>query len=486
MVTSECAPAAKAGGLGDMVSGLSRELELRGNAVEVILPKYAHLRYSDIWDLQPSHHDLWVPWYEGAVRCTVWFGHANGRKCFFIEPHSPAGFFSRDRLYGYDDDAERFAFFSKAALEFLLQAHKRPDIVHCHDWQTGLVPVLLYEQYAAAMPDQRVCYTIHNFRHQGTSGEHVLRATRLGRPDHFLDADRLGDDFRYRGLNPMKGGVVYSNFVTTVSPNHADEALFGDGACGLGRTLKEHQEKFRGVLNGVDYDAWNPETDPLLPAHYSVGSIERKRQNTEALRDRFWLRKTRAPVVAYVGRLDDQKGMHLVHHALFYTLARGGQFVLHGDAHHQDAISRHFRHLKDHLNDNPACHLEIGYREELAHLIYAGADLLVVPSMFEPCGLAPMIAMRYGTVPVVRATGGMVDTVFDRDNSGHPPAERNGFAFHHTDNRAIESALSRALRLWSVRPREFRQLVANCMRADYSWARPGQEYLDIYQHIRHR
>ena len=144
---------------------------------------------------------------------------------------------------------------------------------------------------------------------------------------------------------------------------------------------------------------------------------------------------------------------------LFYTLARGGQFVLMGDAHYDDSINGHFRHLKDYLNDNPDCHLEIGYREELAHLIYAGADVLIVPSMFEPCGLAPLIAMRYGTVPVVRATGGMVDTVFDRDHSGHPPAERNGYVFHHTDNRAIESALSRALRLWSKRnTRDFRCL----------------------------
>ena len=486
MVTPECAPAAKAGGLGDMVSGLSRELEIRGNAVEIILPKYARLRYSDIWGLEPSYRDLWVPWYGQAVRCTVWFGHAGGRKCFFIEPHSVADFFGRDRLYGYWDDAERFAFFSKAALEFMVATGKRPDIVHCHDWQTGLVPVLLHEQYGEAMPDQRVCYTIHNFRHQGTSDEQVLWATHLGRPDHFLDADRLGDDFRYRGLNPMKGGVVYSNFVTTVSASHADEALYGDGASGLGRTLKEHQEKFRGVLNGIDYEVWNPETDPVLPARYSTGSIERKYQNRAAVRERFWLRETRGPVVAYVGRLDEQKGMHLVHHALFYTLARGGQFVLIGDAHHQDGINSHFWQLKDHLNDNPDCHLEIGYRDELAHLIYAGADLLVVPSMFEPCGLAPLIGMRYGTVPVVRATGGMIDTVFDRDNSGHPPAERNGFVFHHTDNRAIESALGRALRLRSVRPREFRRLAVNGMRADYSWAAPGQEYLDIYQHIRHR
>ena len=264
MVAPECAPAAKAGGLGDVVSGLSRELELRGHAVEVILPKYASMRYSDIWGLQPSYHDLWVPWYEEAVRCTVWFGYADGRKCFFIEPHSAANFFGRDRLYGYWDDAERFAFFSKAAVEFMFLQGKRPDIVHCHDWQTGLVPVMLHEQYAAVMPGQKVCYTIHNFRHQGTSDERVLWATQLGRPGYFLDADRLGDDFRYRGVNSMKGGVVYSAFVTTVSPSHADEALYDDGGSGLGRILKEHQAKFRGVLNGVNYDAWNPETDPFL------------------------------------------------------------------------------------------------------------------------------------------------------------------------------------------------------------------------------
>ena len=486
MVASEFAPAAKAGGLGDAVAGLSRELAIRGNAVEIILPKYASLRYPNIWGLEPCYRDLWVPWYGGSVRCTVWFGYAKGHKCFFIEPHSAASFFGRDRLYGYGDDAARFAFFSKAALEFMDQADKRPDIIHCHDWQTGFVPVLLREQYRAAMPDTRVCYTIHNFRHQGTSDERLLWATQLGRPDYFLDADRLGDDFHYRGLNPMKGGVAYSSFVTTVSPNHADEALYGDGGAGLGRTLKEHQEKFRGVLNGIDYDVWNPETDPLLAAHYSAGKIENKYRNTSALRDRFWLRKTHSPVVAYVGRLDEQKGMHLVHHALFYTLAHGGQFVLIGDAHHDDSISSHFWHLKDSLNDNPDCHLEIGYREELAHLIYAGADLLVVPSLFEPCGLAPLIGMRYGAVPVVRATGGMIDTVFDHDHSGRRMADRNGYVFHHTDNQAIESGLSRALRLWSARPSEFRALAANCMRADYSWARPGQEYLEIYQEIRRK
>jgi starch synthase len=486
MVAPECAPVAKAGGLGDVVFGLSHELEIRGHAVEIVLPKYAGMRYEDVWDLQPSHHDLWVPWYDGAVPCTVWFGHVHGRKCFFIEPHSGDNFFGRERMYGYDDDALRFAFFCKAALEFLLKSGKRPDVVHCHDWHTGLLPVLLYEQYQHDLGNQRVCYTIHNFRHQGLTGPEVLWATQLGRPDEFLHQDRLGDDTHFRAVNLMKGGVVYSNFVTTVSTNHAGEARHGDSGFGLGHTLWTHQSKFGGVLNGVDYDVWNPEIDPHIPTRYSAGDIERKYENKEALRDRFWLRKTWSPLVAYVGRLDEQKGMHLVHHALFQTLAAGGQFVLMGQEQKHNGINGHFQHLKEHLNDNPDCHLELTYQEELAHLVFAGADLLVVPSMYEPCGLVPMMAMRYGTVPVARAVGGMCDTVFDRDHAPHDPAQRNGYMFHQTDNQAIESALQRALGLWFAYPEDFRSLMVNAMGADYSWAGPGHDYLNIYEHIRHK
>ena len=485
MVAPECAPVAKAGGLGDVVFGLSRELEIRGNTVEIVLPKYAGMRYDDIWGLQVTHQDLWVPWGDGAIHCSVWFGFVHGRKCFFLEPHSAHNFFGRDSLYGYVDDVDRFAFFSKAALEFLVQANKRPDVIHCHDWQAGLVPVLLYEQYREALPWQRVCYTIHNFRHQGVTGPQVLWGTQLGRPEHFLDRHRLGDDIHHQAANLMKAGVVYSNFVTTVSPSHASEVRFGDGgAGGLGSALQVHHGKFGGVLNGVDYDIWNPEIDPFIPARYSLATFDRKYENKERLRERFLLRKTWSPVVAYVGRLDEQKGMHLVQHALFYALARGAQFVLLGDGFHH--ISSHFWGLKHYLNDNPDCHLEISYSEELAHLVYAGADLLVVPSMFEPCGLAPMIGMRYGTVPVVRAVGGMVDTVFDRDYSSRPPAERNGYVFHQADNRGIESALHRALGLWLSYPAEFRQLAENAMWADYSWAGPGQDYLNIYEYIRHK
>ncbi len=177
--------------------------------------------------------------------------------------------------------------------------------------------------------------------------------------------------------------------------------------------------------------------------------------------------------------------MNLVHHALFYALAQGAQFVLLGDASHRNPITDHFWRLKEHLNDDPDCHLELAYHEELAHLVYAGADLLLVPSLYEPCGLVPMIGLRYGTVPVVRAVGGMLDTVFDRDYSTRPWHERNGYVFHQADNAAVESALARAFGLWFHDPVGFRQLMENAMAADHSWARPGQDYLNIYEYIRH-
>lgn len=486
MVASECAPVAKVGGLGDVVFGLSRELEIRGNAVEIILPKYDCMRYDHIWGLQITYENLWVPWFNYRIHCTVWFGFVHGRKCFFIEPHSPENFFNRGAYYGFPDEHLRFAFFTKAALEFMLQSGKRPDIIHTHDWQTALLPVLLYEIYQyAGMGHCRVCHTIHNFKHQGIAGENVLWLTGLGRPEYYYHRDRLGDDFNPSAINFMKGAVVYSNFVTTVSPTHAWEARHTDWGYGLGHTLHVHANKFGGVLNGLDYDMWNPQTDPHIPHHYSADNPAPKRENTRALRERLWLRQENRPLIAYVGRLDSQKGVPLIRHALFYALARGAQFVLLG-ASPEHGINADFWQIKHELNDNPDCHLEIGYNEELAHLIYAGADMLIVPSLFEPCGLTQMIALRYGAVPIVRAVGGLADTVFDWDYSDLPREKRNGFVFQHADHAGIESAMDRALGLWYVRPDLFQELSVNGMRYDYSWNRPGADYLNIYEYIRHK
>ncbi len=486
-IASECAPVIKAGGLGDVVYGLSRELENRGHTVEVILPKYDCMRYDHIWGLHDAYRDLFVPWYGGAVHCSVYCGWVHGRVCFFIEPHCEDNFFNRGCYYGCSDDNMRFAFFSKAALEFLLRSNKRPDVIHCHDWQTGLVPVLLYEIYKYnGMGNQRVCYTIHNFKHQGLAGSEVLKGTGLNQEAYYFQHDRLQDNFNPFALNLMKGGIIYSNAVTTVSPHHAWEAHYTEVGSGLGHTLHLHQDKFTGVLNGIDDDFWNPETDRYIPSHYSIDDFEAKQQAKKALRSQLLLRDEDKPIVVYIGRLDQQKGVHLVHHAMYYALGKGAQFVLLGSA-TEPAINNHFWHEKNFLNDNPDCHLELGFNEELSHLIYAGSDMILVPSNYEPCGLTQMIGLKYGTVPIVRGVGGLVNTVFDRDyDQNKAPEKRNGYVFYETDQYALESAMERAIDLWYNSPKEFSQLAIQGMEYDYSWKDPAENYVNIYESIRHK
>ncbi|MBW4612583.1 MAG: glycogen synthase GlgA [Desmonostoc vinosum HA7617-LM4] len=486
-IASECAPVIKAGGLGDVVYGLSRELEIRGNCVEIILPKYDCMRYDHIWGFHEAYRDLQVPWYNAAIHCSVYCGWVHGRVCFFIEPHSGDNFFNRGCYYGCDDDNMRFAFFSKAALEFLQQSNKKPNIIHCHDWQTGLVPVMLHEMYKYhGMEYQRVCYTIHNFKHQGIGGVQTLWATGLNREDYYFQYDKLRDNFNPFALNFMKGGIVYSNAVTTVSPNHAEEARTTDIGCGLGHTLYLHRDKFSGVLNGIDYDFWNPEIDRYIPYNYSYDGFAQKLYNKKALQERLMLRHSDKPLIAYIGRLDHQKGVHLVHHAIYHALKKEAQFVLLGSA-TEAGINAQFQHEKQFLNSNPDVHLELGFNEELSHLIYAGADMIIVPSNYEPCGLTQMIGLKYGTVPIVRGVGGLVNTVFDRDyDQNVPPENRNGYVFYDTDNYALESAMDRAIALWIQYPQEFQKLAIGGMQYDYSWNDPGDKYLEIYDWIKHK
>jgi starch synthase len=484
MIASEIAPVAKVGGLADVVYGISREMEIRGNSVEIILPKYDCMRYDHIWGFNKVKDALWVPWYDQWVHCSVFFGMVHGRKCFFIDPHFYKDYFNRGTFYGHNDDDERFAFFCRAALEFMLKSNKHPDIIHCHDWQTGLVPVLLFDMYKyLGMTHPRVCYTLHNLGHQGITKEHILREVGLHRPDHYFHYDRLRDNFNPHCLNLMKGGIVYSNFVTTVSPSYAWEIQNADLSCGLGHTLHIHRQKFGGILNGIDYNIWNPEIDRYIPNKYGIDNVDNKYGNKEALRRRFWLRQGFKPIVAYVGRLDYQKGVHLIRHAIFYALQNGCQFVLLGSS-PDPKINDEFWNLKRYLNDNPDCHIEMGYNEELSHLIYAGADMMVVPSLFEPCGLTQMIALKYGTVPVVRKTGGLKDTVFDANYAHKPYQERNGYMFDDFSPQGLESALHRAIGMYYSYPQYFRELMINGMRYDYSWKYPAQHYLNIYEYIR--
>jgi starch synthase len=488
-IASECAPVIKAGGLGDVVYGLSKEIQNQGHCVELILPKYDCMRYDHIWGLHHAYDGLQVPWNDSTINCTVHCGWVHGVLCFFIEPHSDENYFHRGIYYGAQDDAMRFAFFSKAALEFLMVSGKRPDVLHCHDWQTGLIPVMLYEMYAYhGMEHQRICYTIHNFKHQGVVGVDALKATGLNRPEYYFQYDRIRDNFNPFAINCMKAGITYANYVNTVSPHHAWEARhLNEISCGLGHTLDTYQGKFGGILNGIDYDMWNPADDQYLPEPYAATDFDGKLAAKKALRERLLLADDpQKPIVAFIGRLDDQKGVHLVHHAMYYALNRGAQFVLLGSA-TEKAINDKFRHEKEHLNENPDCHLELGFNEELSHLIYAGADMIVIPSNFEPCGLTQVIGLRYGVVPVVRGVGGLVNTVFDWDyDQVKKPGDRNGFVFYESDTIGLESALGRAIDLYTLEPELFKKLAIQGMECDYSWKASGETYLGVYDFIRHK
>ena len=484
-VASECAPVIKSGGLGDVVFGLSRGLENQGHAVDVILPKYDCMRYDHISGLHQAYDDLSVPWGNGSIRCTVLGGKVHGLNCFFIEPHSNENFFNRGKYYGDNDDNLRFAFFSRAVLEYMCMHNKRPEIIHCHDWQTGLLPVMLFEQYKyRGMDGQRVCYTIHNFKHQGGGSVGILGATQLNNEGYYLSPDRLKDSSIPNHINFMKAGIVYSNAVNTVSPHHAWEARFSNEGYGLGHTLAVHQDKFKGILNGLDYEVWNPEVDEHISMLFGPDDFELKDLNKKGLRERLWLEEKDRPIIAYIGRLDDQKGVGLVLHALEYALRRSAQFVLLGSA-TSDHLKNLFWQTKNRLNDHPDVHLELSFNEELSHLIYAGADMMVVPSNYEPCGLTQMISLKYGTVPIVRGVGGLVNTVFDYDNDeNHLPEERNGFVFHQTDPGALESAMHRSLELWYTDRQAFNKLAIQGMRCDYSWRKPVEQYIEVYETIK--
>jgi starch synthase len=387
----------------------------------------------------------------GGTHNRVFTGEVEGIPTVFLEPEN--GFFWCGCIYGADfkpipmTDAERFGFFSLAALEYLVQTRQSPDVIHIHDWQTAPVAKALWTNYHNyGLPDTRIVFTIHNMNY---------------------------------GANLIAEAVSYSQRTTTVSKTYAQE-ISGHPA------IKPHLHKFRGIVNGIDPDIWDPMNDALLPAYYDVTSCAAgKDAAKKALRQRLGLAERDVPVVGVVTRLTGQKGNAQIKHCLFRALERGGQAVLLGSA-PDPAVQRDFERLADDLRRRwpQDAALVFKFDEPLSHLIYAGSDLLLVPSVFEPCGLSQLIAMRYGTVPVVRRTGGLADTVFDVDNDRERAAaaglQPNGFNFEGTDAGAMDYGLNRAVDLFYNRRAEFRQLQSTCMAQDWSWNRPATDYVEIY------
>lgn len=482
IVSAECAPVAKVGGLGDFVHGLARALIRCGDKVEVFLPKYDVMPMDQIGERHVCFTRLKVPHGGNSIDCDIEHGTVDGIGCYLVDPRSPYDIFRRGRIYGELDDIERFAFLSRAVLEYVAQSSDIPDIIHINDWQTALVPVLLFESYQTLGTRCRVCLTVHNLGHQGIADTAILNRVGL---DHtrLMTPDRLRDPSDPRVANLLKGGIVFSNFVTTVSPRYAWEAMNTEQGKGLQATLDAHRGKFVGILNGIDDSTWNPQTDPYIARHYDEQRLPEKAYNRAVLRARFGLNETLKPLIVVISRLDDQKGVDLIRHAIEFTLANGCQFFLLGSA-PDPQIGHAFAILAEHLGSNPDCHLELCYDNVLAHQVYAAADAIVIPSRYEPCGLTQMIAMRYGAVPIVRRVGGLYDTVFDANHSDRPFEERNGFAFDEDSVQGLESALGRAIGLWFEHPEYFRQLRINGMRQDHSWHRSAERYREIYERIR--
>jgi starch synthase len=483
MVGAECAPLAKVGGLGDVIHGLSRELARQGNKVEVILPKYDCLRLDPIEDLQKACDGFSVSFFGERLPCTVECGYVDGIRCFLIDPQSDHEFFHRGVVYGEVDDPGRFAFFCCAVLEFLLRTGRQPDIIHCHDWHTGLLPVLFWEKYEArGLTHPRICHTLHNLAYQGIAGDYVLRSVGLD-PTRLMTPDRLLDGSNPQAANLLKGAIVYSSFVTTVSLRHVWEILSTDQGMGLQETLNTYRHKLRGVINGLDEEIWNPRTDPHIVQNYGPESLPGKARNKLALRQRMGLEHTAKPLVSIVSRLERQKGVEMMRHAILYSLESGCQMVLLGRA-TEPWIDELFQEIKRRTDGSADCHLELVYDEELSHQIHAAADIMVIPSVYEPCGLTQMSAMKYGVVPVVHRVGGLADTVFDANYSDKVFEEVNGFLFDDLTVEGLEHALGRAIRLWFKYPQYFRQLRLNGMHSDYSWAGPARQYLDIFEGIK--
>lgn len=467
---SECLPFAKTGGLADVAGSLPAELKKLGTRLAVIMPLYgsipesyrSRMEYIDSFDVEVG----WRRQYAGLKKL-----EEGGVDYYFIDNEY---YFKRDTLYGFYDDGERFSFFSKAVLEAIPYLHQSPTIVHCHDWHTAIIPFLLKEYYQSLPAYQQIktVFTIHNLHFQGSFPREVLHEL-LNVDDYYFTKDYL----EYNGLvNFMKAGIISSDYVTTVSPTYCEEIktpYFGEGLDGL---LREKHEKLIGILNGIDDSFYNPASDPFVKANYTFENIEEKKSNKVYLQQYFNLPENPSvPVVALISRLTNQKGLELVTHVFHELMQEEIQFVVLGTG---DTNFEHFFKEMSYIYPDKV-RAYIGFDEELAHLVYAGADLFLMPSKFEPCGLGQLIAMRYGTIPVVRETGGLNDTVKSYNEFAQ---EGTGFSFSHFNAHDMLYTIRRALHFYHD-PQHWHSVIHQAMKEDFSWSQSAFIYHQLYSKL---
>ncbi len=445
VITAETLPFSKSGGLADYVYSLSNALSAEGHEVDVITPDYGAKTApgDDAYDINGVTFGLTSHETEEWSALKL----------------SNSELFGRPDMYGYDDDNRRFAYFAAAAAEVV--SHRSYDIAHCNDWQSGFVPLLLKQKGGVS----HTVFTIHNLQFQGNSKPSIMEE--IGINQSYFNIE--GIEF-YGNASSMKAGIVYSDRLVTVSPTYSREIQTGKYGFGMDGIIRKHSAKLSGILNGIDYKMWDPSTDRLLPANYGISSLDGKRACKTALQRTFSLPQVRRPLIVSVGRLWEQKGIDMLIDALD-GIEGGFQFVILGTG-DRKLMDR----IQERADSDISVRAVLRYDEELAQRMYAASDIFAMPSRFEPCGLSQMICMRYGSVPVVRKTGGLADTVADFDPD---TAEGNGFVFEDESAEQLAYALTRAVRAFS-NTQTWSGLVRNCMSVDHSWEASAKEYESLY------
>jgi len=475
LCASEVVPFAKTGGLADVAGALPKALAALGHEVRVALPRYQGIDAKQAKP-KPVGSPVSVPLGKETVKVGVEVSEQiPGVKAYLLD--CPR-YFHRGGLYGEPDDAERFAVFCRGLLQFLRRDQWRPQVIHANDWQTGLIPVYLKTAYAG---DDRLSaiatvYTIHNLAYQGVFPPETMDQVGL---DHSLFTPEALEF--YGQVNLMKGGLLFADLLSTVSETYSREIQTAELGERLEGVLAKRQADLFGVLNGIDCEEWNPAADSLLPARYGPDDLAGKAANKAALQEKLNLpQRPEVPLFGLVSRLAGQKGLDILAEVMPHLLQLDVQFALLGTGEQQ-----YHDLLSDLAKRHPAkLGLTLGFDNPLAHLIYAGSDFFLMPSRYEPCGLGQMISLRYGTIPIVRRTGGLADTVVDfNPESG----QGNGFSFRDHTAVALFGAIARALLTLKVQP-AWRRLVQNAMASDFSWGRSAQAYVELYRRAikRHR
>jgi starch synthase len=477
-------PLAKVGGLADVVGALPKELENLGCDVRVIIPLYNQVK-ENLKNLELKAKNLrkeitvcldWLPFKGNVMEVNL-----NGLTVYLLKNDN---FFNRDYIYStpqgdYQDNDLRFGFLSLGALEIAKALDFKPDIIHCHDWQTALVPISLkWRRHVKDDPffsESKVVFTIHNISYQGLFPKEIL--DKLGLPLYVFTPQ--GVEF-YGKVSLLKGGIVYSDVVTTVSPNYAEEIKtpeYGNALDGILRWVSLETNKLVGILNGIDYEVWNPMTDKALYVNYGVGDINSKLKNKAELQNELRLYADEGkPLLGMVTRLTEQKGVDLVVEALPQIFDLELQVAILGTG--EEKYVRMIEYAKSRYKGNLS--VVIGFNDEVARRIYAGSDMFLMPSRFEPCGLGQMIAMRYGSIPIVRGTGGLLDSVKDYTAD---KKNGNGFVFHDFSKVSFLDALTRALPVYE-KHEEWIGIVTRAMKEDFSWKRSSEKYLELYERLK--